>query len=91
MKKIDAYKADNGLLETDPMRAIAHDIAHTFERRAKSKAVGTSATGTSKIDWHAAMELLENIDLLMPHLQEWRDILTPPAVRREPPRGRLQG
>lgn len=78
MKVIQAYKANNGQLETDPIRAIAHDIAHAFEHRAKRAATGTSSTGSSKIDWHAAMELLEGIDTLMPHLKAWEDILRPP-------------
>jgi hypothetical protein len=77
MMKVDAYKSDDGQLESDPMRAKARDIAHVFEQLAKQKAIGTSSAGTSKIDWHAAMELLNNIDTLMPHLKEWDDLRRP--------------
>lgn len=74
MKKTEVYKSDNGQLESDPMRAKAHDIAYAFDRIAKTKAIGTSSTGTSQIDWSAAMVLLENIDVVMPHLKEWDEL-----------------
>lgn len=75
MKTITAYKSSNGQIEQSPVRAKAHDIAHEFDRLASARAVGTSGKISSKIDWHAAMEILENLDKLQPHLDEYRKVL----------------
>lgn len=74
MKVVQTYRADNGELTTDPMRAKAYDINHAFEMAATKRAIGTSATGKSNVSFGTALELLENIDILMPHLAEWQDI-----------------
>lgn len=71
MRKVEAYQADNGELDRNPQRAKAHDIAVRFAQFAKDKAVGTSSSGTSKIDWHAAMELLNHPETAIEHLQEY--------------------
>jgi hypothetical protein len=85
MRKAEVYKSDDGQLEADPKRAIAHDIAYTFDRIASSKAVGTSGKITPRIDFIVALDLLENIDALMPHLKLWQSFRegTPP-FRTEP-------
>lgn len=76
MKTVPAYRADDGTLETDPKRAKASDIAYAFSRRASNR---PGIDVKSKVDWHVALEILENIDLIMPHLQELQNILTPPV------------
>lgn len=64
MKEITAYKSDNGIIESTPIRAIAYDVVHHYDRVAHDKAIGTSANGKTKIDWHIAMELLERPDII---------------------------
>lgn len=76
MKIIQTYRADNGELTSDPMRAKAFDIAHSFDKLASARAIGTSGTGKSNVSFGAALEMLENVDILMKHLEEWRDIVT---------------
>jgi ferritin-like protein len=71
MRRVNAYQADNGELERDVKRAKAHDIAMRFDKIAKDKAIGTSGAGVSKIDWHAAMEILSHPEMLIEQLQEY--------------------
>lgn len=83
MRKIEVFTSDNGNLERDFRRAKAHDIAYAFERRAKDKAVGTSSNGTSRIDWGIALHLLENWDILKPHLADFEEWLEADLMERE--------
>lgn len=83
MRKIEVFTSDNGNLERDFRRAKAHDIAYAFERRAKDKAVGTSSNGTSRIDWGIALHLLENWDILKPHLDDFEEWLEADKMERE--------
>ncbi len=52
MKKVIAYKSDNHVLETDPIRAAAWDLNH------KSK------NGGNEISFSAALWLLNNKDTI---------------------------
>ncbi|QIG73225.1 hypothetical protein EVC02_004 [Rhizobium phage RHph_N17] len=70
MKRIECYQADNGSLETDLIRAKAHDLASAVEKAVKAKDVGPISTG-AKIDWHAAMEILRHADLVKMHIDEY--------------------
>lgn len=86
MKIIETYKSDNGELNADPIRAIAHDIAHAFDRLADERAIGTSGKIKSNVSFGTALELLENIDKLMPHLQLWQSFREgDPPFRTKPP------
>lgn len=61
MKVIEAYLCADGQVETNPQRAIAHDIAYAFAGFSRKAAVGTAASGKSHVDYHVAMELLDHM------------------------------
>jgi hypothetical protein len=79
--------ADNGQLDANPMRAKAHDIEKAMQKHANDRAVGTSLSGSAKtkVDWHAAMELLEHADEVIKHLQEYLELKDRINVETEAP------
>lgn len=82
MKEITAFQSDDGTLETDARRAKAHDIARAFDRIASEKSTGSIRSST-KIDWHVAMELLENYEMLKAHIDDYEGWLEAEKMKAE--------
>lgn len=70
MRKVEVYRADNGELDADPMRAKAHDIAAAF---ATMRAMEPGDL-KSRVDWHVAMEILRHPDLMIVNIQDYINI-----------------
>lgn len=64
MKKVECYRADNGQLESDVMRAKAHDLEWALPK--------SSTNPNAKVlDWHDCLRIMENADVVLLHLQEY--------------------
>lgn len=87
MKRVEVWKSDHGTFETDLARAKAYDIVAAMNKAISDKHV-YGQTPKSRIDLSEALELVENADLVIKHLQEYLKVKDQTDVEAEaPPEG----
>lgn len=66
MKRAEVWRADNGAIENDALRAKAHDLHHALPK--------SSADPNAKVlSWSDCMRIMENADLVVKHVEEFRE------------------
>ncbi len=66
-EKVECYRSDNGQLENDLDRVKAHDLLFASPQSAYN-------SNSKVLDWTDCLRILENADIVMPHLKEFIEL-----------------